>query len=177
MHLLVGLALAVSGQPSQPGVAITDWVPAPHDAFVADITNNIGYLVHEDGRFLQIPIGSGKRQTVRYIGRTYNASTPIAAWQVRDRSIKGDHVTFGKTGRFLRLYKNGETRTPYGIHATSNIDTLLTWKDRYQSMGCILVSDAVLDILEKTYELNGESLDVVTINGLDEQNPLLSKAD
>lgn len=176
MHILVGLALAVYSQPSQPAIPLNDWVPAMHDVFVADTQSNIGYLVHEDGSFLQTPIGSGKKQTVRYIGRTYNAATPVGIWTIKDKSIKGDHITFGKSGLFLRLFKNGDDYTAYGIHATGNINKLLTWNDRYQSMGCILVSDEVLEILEKTYELNGDTLDVVTINGLDEQNPLLSKA-
>ena len=140
-----------------------------NDRFIADTKNNIGYIVHEDGQYTSFPVGSGRRGVVRYIGITYNATTPVKRWTVESLDIKkGDRATFGNTGRFLRLYTKEWGRTAYGIHATSNIDELLSWTDRFQSMGCVLVSDAVLDILEQTYYLNGETLDVATTYGMEE---------
>jgi hypothetical protein len=71
----------------------------------------------------------------------------------------------------MRLYSEGENMTSYGIHATANIEDILASDDRYRSMGCILVSESVLDILEQTYTLNGDMLPVVTVNGLTEDGP------
>lgn len=169
MSVLFGFVVSTSPTPAPAtSVALVDWVPMQGDRFIVDTRDNEGYLVHADGSFSQIKVGSGQRRVVQYIGKTYNATTPEAFWIVKSKNIQSDRITFGKTGRFLRLYKDGETRTSYGIHPTANIDEILASDDRYRSMGCVLVSEEVMDILEKTYTLNGDMLEVVTVNGIAE---------
>lgn len=170
MSVLFGLVVSTSGAPASMHstyVELADWQAQKGDRFIVDTEANIGYIVHTDGSFTSTRVGSGKRQIVNYIGKTYNATTPSAKWVVKSKNLYADRITFGKSGRFLRLYQDGKTSTSYGIHATANIDDMLTWEDRYKSMGCVLVSESVLDILEATYKLNGDSLDVVTTAGLD----------
>lgn len=153
--------------PQQLPIDLDRWTPAVHDRLIADTQSNIGYIVHEDGNFTMFRIGSGKQRVVNYLGRTYNASTPSGSWKVLSTKVfANDHITFGKTGLFLRLSQEND-ETSYGIHATANIDTLLTWSDRYKSYGCILVNNDVLDILKKTYELSGNELDVATVYGIE----------
>jgi hypothetical protein len=60
------------------------------------------------------------------------------------------------------MYEDGEEYTSYGIHEHRYEERMFSEEARYQSMGCIIVKSAILDIIEATYELNGESLDVVT---------------
>lgn len=178
MSVLFGLV--VSGTPAQPPppsplIPLEQWQPRAGDRFIVDTRENVGYIVHESGEYTTMKVGSGKQQVVRYIGRVYDATTPERFWVVKSSHIQGDRITFGKTGRFLRLYADGDTYTSYGIHPTANIDEILASDDRYRSMGCVLVSEAVMDILMETYELNGERLDVVTRYGIDDvlaaQNP------
>lgn len=169
MSVLFGFVVSTSPAPATAtSIPLSDWEAMQGDRFIVDTRDNMGYLVHADGSFTQTKVGSGKRKIVNYIGRTYNATTPEAFWIVKAKNIQGDRITFGKTGRFLRLYKDGETRTAYGIHPTANIDEILASDDRYKSMGCVLVSEAMMDILEQTYILNGEQLQVVTVNGIAE---------
>ena len=151
---------------------LSHWTPAIHDRFIADTKQNIGYIVHENGDYTMFRIGSGKRQEVNYGGHTYNAATPETIWHVESTTYQTDKITFGKSGFFLRLYDN-DAFTPYGIHATANIDDLLTWDDRYRSMGCILVSNEVLDVLAHTYVLNGNDLEVATIYGIEKATMVL----
>jgi len=147
-----------------PATDITEWEVRTGDALIVDTEMNVGYLIHRDGGFMQFPVATGQRRVVRYIGRTYNASTPTTSWAVLDKEVKGDRTTFGKEGLFLRLYdEDGETA--YGIHSHRSIDSMLAMQDRYRSMGCILVSQSVLDIIEATFEGNGRRLDVVTLKG------------
>lgn len=170
MSVLFGLVVSTSSAPASlqsAHVELADWQVQKGDRFIVDTEANIGYIVHIDGTYTSTLVGSGKRQIVNYIGKTYNATTPSAKWVVKSKNLYADHITFGKSGRFLRLYQDGKISTSYGIHATANIDDMLTWDDRYKSMGCVLVSESVLDILEATYKLNGDSLDVVTTAGLD----------
>jgi hypothetical protein len=169
MSLLFGLVVSVSAQQTSTFIPLTQWEALQGDRFIVDTQENVGYLVHENGDYTSFLVGSGRREWVYYIGRSYKATTPAWRWSVKSTSVKGDRRTFGKTGRFMRLYKNGDEHTSYGIHATSNIDEILAMENRYKSMGCILVDDAVLDILYKMYELNGESIDVVTTYGIDEK--------
>ena len=37
---------------------------------------------------------------------------------------------------------------------------------RFESMGCVIVSDELMSIIEDTWRLNGEQLSVVTVFGL-----------
>lgn len=150
-------------------IEITEWAPETGDSFLVDRDSNVGYLLHKKGGFTSFTLATGQRRVVRYIGRTYNATTPLASWKALSREIKGDRITFGKSGRFLRLSmeeESGLERTPYGIHSHAYIQAMLQANDRYRSMGCILVADEVLDIIIETFERNGNTLDVQTVAGL-----------
>lgn len=150
----------------QPAIPVEEWVPELGDAFIADTKNNMGYLVHTDGRFTEFLVASGQRRTVRYIGRTYNAATPARRWVAMTKETKGDRTTFGKDGTFIRLFMADDTeRTAYGIHAHRSIDVMLAEADRFRSMGCILVSYDMLDLISETFELNNQTLPVVTVYG------------
>ena len=141
--------------------------------FISDTQSNRGYLLglretNKGFPMLAFDVGSGRRSIVRYIGRVYDATTPEKQWEVKSLHIKGDRITFGKTGSFLRLYDSEGQSTPYGIHATSNIDTILSMPphERYVSMGCILVSNELLSLLIDTYQFEEGALMVQTINGV-----------
>jgi hypothetical protein len=132
---------------------------------MVNTATNQGYLLHEGNSFYtQFPVATGKRAVVRYLGLTYNATTPEDTWIVKSIDIKRDRITFGSTGTFMRLYKGGADSTLYGIHSVSNIDAMLSEEDskRFKSMGCILVSDEILRILQEIYALNDNSLTVIT---------------
>ena len=151
-------------------IDLSRWVPEVHDRFIADTKSNVGYIVHDNGSYTMFRIGSGKNSEVWYLGRRYNAHTPERVWKVESITYQTDHITFAKSGEFLRLYTDGES-TPYGIHATQNINEMLTWEDRYKSMGCILVSNDVLQVLAHTYVMNGNKLEVATVEGLSTIDP------
>jgi hypothetical protein len=150
--------------PAHPAeIPLPDWQPHTGDRFMVDTTENTGFLIRSDSSaYTTFPVITGQRRVVRYIGRTYDATTPNQRWNVQTRHIKGDRITYGPTGRFLRMYKDGEEYTSYGIHEHRSEERMFDEESRYQSMGCIIVKSAVLDIIETTYELNGESLEVVT---------------
>ena len=154
--------------PAQPpSIPISDWTPQTGDHFIVDTAKNRGYLLRADNSlYTEFPVITGQKRVVTYIGRTYKAATPNWHWVVKSKHIKGDHITFGPTGRFLRLYKDGEDYTSYGIHEHRSEVRMFGEEDRYQSMGCIIVQSAVLDIIEATYAMNGEMLDVVTQAGI-----------
>ena len=159
------MTLAVSPMAPAPvplSVSLTEWHAEAGDRFVVDTEKNEGYLVHADGRYAAIPVVTGRRKFICYIGRCYNGATPTGTWKVKSRDIKGDHITFGSSGRFLRLYKDGEESTAYGIHEYGYEEKMFSGDDRFKSMGCIIVKKAVMDILDATYTLNGEDIDVIT---------------
>jgi hypothetical protein len=147
---------------------ISEWEAQIGDVFIVDTDVNIGYLVHRTGGYTQFPVVTGQRRVVRYIGRTYNARTPNLSWSILDKEVKGDRTTFGKEGLFLRLFDE-DGRTAYGIHSHRSIDSMLSEKERYRSMGCILVSQTMLDIIEATFEGSSRKLDVLTINGFGDE--------
>jgi hypothetical protein len=164
--VVVGLVVAASNPAAAQYVSLDTWQPMQGDSFIADTRANIGYLVHEDGSFTSMRIGSGRREVVRYMRRTYNATTPSDGWIVKEIDTQTDRLTFGKDGTFMRLYRDGTEYTSYGIHSVANIDELLATNERYYSMGCVLVDYATLEILLATYKLNGDTLDVLTVDGL-----------
>ena len=138
---------------------------------IVDTDENIGYLIHRDGGYTSFPVATGQKRVVRYIGRTYDARTPSRTWQALSQQIKGDRITFGKLGRFLRLSSidvDEMEETPYGIHSHASIEKMLAREDRYRSMGCILVSEPVLNTIIATFDTNEQKMDVVTVNGLGE---------
>lgn len=154
--------------PAQPiAIPLSDWTPEPGDHLMVDTESNNGYLLREDNsHFTEFPVITGQKRVVHYIGMTYNAATPDGNWVMKSRHIKGDHITYGPTGRFLRLYKDGTEYTHYGIHEHRSETRMFGEKSRYQSMGCIIVQSEVLDVIEATYEMNGEMMDVVTKKGI-----------
>ena len=160
-------------------IELAQWNAQLGDAFVVDSKENMGYLVHPDGGYTSFPVNTGQRRVVRYIGRVYNATTPTGHWFALSHEIKGDRITFGKSGRFVRLFKNDEdgvSYTPYGIHSHAYAEKMLLSDDRFRSMGCIIVSESVLDTIIATFDLNEKKMNVVTVYGLGEQSvtePLL----
>lgn len=171
--IFVSLALVMGTQTVRaesimPGdsLSLVDWTPRSGDRFIADTKENIGYLLHDDGAYISFRIATGQKRVVRYIGRVYDARTPERHWEARTKHIKGDRITFGPEGTFLRLFIDNE-QTPYGIHSHRSIGTMLADADRYKSMGCILVSKEILDIIVQTYELNGNNLPVRTLFGIE----------
>ncbi len=165
--VLIGLlcVAAVTQAHAAEAVAQDRWIPLKGDSVIVNTETNWGYLLHEDNSYyMPFKVATGKRSIVRYIGLTYNATTPEDTWIVKSIDIKRDRITFGSTGTFMRLYKKGVDTTLYGIHSVSNIDTLLEEEDskRFKSMGCILVSDSILKMLQEVYTLNNNSLTVTT---------------
>lgn len=146
-----------------PVRAVTVWQPKIGDYLLVDTAENVGYLVHaESGEKLAFTLVTGQKRWVYYIGRYYFAATPEQEWEVKSLDTLGDRYTFGPEGRFLRLFKEGERRTSYGIHSHKQIEVMLAQAERYKSMGCILVSEAMMDLLEETFLLNGQTLKVVS---------------
>ena len=150
-------------------VASSPWVTESGDTLLIDTKENVGYLMHADGRSIDFPVVTGQRRHVYYIGRSYNATTPNWAWRVGDMEIKGDRVTFGADGRFLRMFKDDKEYTAYGIHEHRDGVEMLerTSMERFRSMGCIIVHRDIMDILVKTYERNG-GIDILTQHGIDD---------
>jgi len=146
-------------------ISIAEWSPHVGDQLLINTKDNWGYLIHDDGIFVRFPVVTGQRRNVWYIGRYYNAATPTWNWEIQSTHIKGDRVTFGQTGRFLRLYKNGQTRTAYGIHSHRDGVQMLSEDDRFRSMGCIIVSEDMLNTIEQAYEFNSGNLSVKTLYG------------
>lgn len=135
---------------------------------MVDTKDNIGYLVHSDGRYYRFPLVTGQRKFVCYIGRCYNAATPNWTWRALSKEIKGDRVTFGPSGRFIRLFQNGETHTAYGIHEYKYEDTIFESPERFGSMGCIVVRKPIMDLMERTFDVNEGNFEVISQHGLDE---------
>lgn len=169
LSTLASLVLATSAFVSSGTVplqvSVAKWEPQIGDQVLVDTKGNWGYIAHNNGLFLRFPVVTGQRRNVWYIGRHYNATTPTWDWEIQSLDIKGDRVTFGPTGRFLRLYRNGEERTAYGIHGHRDAKQMLEDAYRFRTMGCIVVSEEILDILERTFILNEERLPVTTVYG------------
>lgn len=169
LHLfgaLFGIVLATATAPQTQAIPLSQWVPQSGAVFLVDTKDAVGYLINTDGSFTSVPVILGQNKEIHYLGRTYLATTPEASWVVKEIDEQGDHITFGKDGTFLRLFKNGTLSTPYGIHTHAYIDTMLASDSKYYSYGCILVTKNVLDILQTMYERNGKALHVVTMFGL-----------
>lgn len=152
-----------------PPTPLSEWQVLEGDALVVDTKDNMGYLVHRDGGFASFAVVTGQRRVVRYIGRTYYAKTPAKKWTVQSLEVKGDRRTFGPRGQFLRFFLSGE-KTAYGIHAHRQGEEMLQSDDRYRSMGCVIVSEGVMDILTELFRLNDEHIDIVTAYGLGEES-------
>lgn len=147
---------------------VATWQPATGDTFVVDVASNTGYLVHANGEQLSFPVATGRKGYVSYIGRHYKAETPIRTWTAEQAEIKGDRRTFGVSGRFIRLFRNGEN-SPYGIHSYYKEKEWMNADGRYFSMGCIIVTEEMMDMLQKTFTTNQEKMMVITTNSADEE--------
>lgn len=172
----LALTATMSTTPVAYEVSAAHWTPEPGDKVIVDTLANEGFLMHTDGTYMRFPVVTGQRRWVYYIGRSYNASTPNWHWVAKSLHIKGDRVTFGPTGRFLRLYKDGETNTAYGFHEyrtdeemfENDDGSLAAAEDRFRSMGCVIVKTAMMDLIVKTWEQNGEELEVLTEHGIED---------
>jgi hypothetical protein len=168
------LALGIAA-PAHAAVVETQeqWKPRVGDVVVADITSNTIYLVHPDAHYYPSLMASGLQKDINYLGEKYYAQTPVAHWTVKQRMYQIDKTDFGQTGLFLRLYRDGVTKTAYGIHSHKNIAAWLKSPERYKSYGCIVVTESVLALIDQTYKMNGNSLEVYTTNGPDKLIELL----
>lgn len=164
----MGIAAPTAAAPSFlfERTELAEWEPKWGDSLLIDTELNMGYLVHSNGEYTRFPVVTGQRRNVSYIGRYYNAKTPSREWIAQSSEIKGDRVTFGPSGRFLRLYIDGE-RTPYGIHEHRDEEEMFTTLPRFRSMGCIIVQSDILDIIEQTFSINDNMLPVTTQYGID----------
>lgn len=176
---LLGLIMAVPSAPLTLLPSIGDRLPVAHeissedweiekgDKVVVDTESNTGYIFHEDGQYLKFEVVTGQRRFVSYIGRYYNAATPNWNWAAKSIHKKGDRLTFGPSGRFLRLYKDGEEHTAYGFHEYGQEEEIFTGMDtRFRSMGCIIVRVPMMDIIVNTWEQNDGYLPVKTVYGI-----------
>ncbi len=146
-------------------VDVENFIPSQGVYFQADVSKGVGYLINQENRtFTKFPILSGQRQYVCYIGRCYYGATPEQEWIVKEMNIQYDRITFSESGKFLRLYANGDTRTSYGIHGHAHFDYMLQKDTIFQSMGCILVSDDVMDVIEASFYANGNTISVLTFS-------------
>ena len=178
-RIVFGIALValcvtpVVAQASQAGqtlmselhIPLEKWWKSTDDRLIVDTENNIGYIVKRSGVFTSFKVVTGQNRTVHYIGRTYRASTPARDWVAVSKINKGDKTTYGRRGLFIRLAYNNED-TPYGIHSHKSVEEMLARDDRYASMGCIIVSEEILALIESTFDLNGGTLQVTTIRAL-----------
>lgn len=175
LSVLFGITMAATvPQVDSAVIPQESWISMKGDRMIVDTQANMGYLVHDNGSYMEFKVATGQRRYVRYLGLSYNAATPNRKWQVLSTTVQPDRTTFGPTGWFLRLYDDGE-RTSYGIHSHRSIAKMLDQDKRYESMGCVLVTDDILAFVTQSYYLNGNTLDVVTVNGIDDS--LLAKTD
>lgn len=144
-----------------------DFEPSKGDYFLVDIENALGYLINDTTRFYTVfPVMTGALRT----------PTPVKDWVVLEKSVKSDRITFGKTGEFFRMYLNeGATRTAYGIHGYGFFEDEISNARKFLSLGCVLVSDNVLDLLEESFNLNGASLSISTRASIDIEKHFLSR--
>ena len=75
-----------------------------------------------------------------------------------------------------RLYRDGD-ESPYGIHSYYKVDQWMEDEKRYKSMGCIVVTEQILDVIEKTFELSKNKMTVITTDDVDKTlENLMAKA-
>lgn len=161
------MVLSTTVAPQSQSIPFAEWEPEPGAVFLVDTKDALGYLINEDGTTTTVPVLLGQNRVIRYIN-TYKATTPEANWVVKSVHTQGDRVMFGREGTFLRLYKNGDQYTHYGIHSHAYFEDMLEEGNPFRSYGCILVAKDALDKIQEAYELNGDELKVVTVYGLDQ---------
>lgn len=132
------------------------------DYLTVYIPTGMAYLANDTTKtYTEFRILSGQPRKVHYIGRYYFAATPEQEWEIKSMDIKKDRVTFGKTGRFFRLYENGDS-TPYGIHGLKNSAKLIEQGKIYASMGCVIIPEEVLDVIDASYKIDNKEMKVLT---------------
>jgi hypothetical protein len=168
--------------PSQE-LSTRTWEPRLGDRIVVDTSVSIVYLVHANGVYHAMQALTGQKRTVTYDGIRYFAATPLREWELRSFERKGRSTTFGE-GRFGRLSwpghedpRRGDESTAYGFHSHRSIERMLADKrDRtaqdpegtgQRSMGCILLSEEDLTLIERTWEVNGNRMQVSTKERID----------
>lgn len=145
-----------------------EWESHPGDELIVDVKNNMGYLVRDgEATYLPFMVATGQKRTVNYLGMQYFAATPIGTWIAKERKIQSDRITFGKSGRFLRLFRGGTEHSYYGIHSFRYVDDWFESGYRYRSLGCVVVTEDIMTIIENSYVANGNQLRVTTTNGPD----------
>lgn len=158
---------------------VSDWTPMEGDTFEVNVETNMGRLIHKNGDSLQFEVVTGVRRVVSYIGLRYFAATPTQNWVVRSTEIKRDRWTFGKSGRFIRLFKvhndGSEESTSYGIHPFGNEDSMFKVPGRYGSMGCIILRESMEDMIQKTIAANGGSMNVRTFSEMSKTTEIASR--
>jgi hypothetical protein len=152
-----------SPKPETP-ITPETWIPQPGDRLLVETDINMGHLIKEDGTRLTFAVATGQRRYVAYLGMYYYAATPKQEWVAKESSTQPDRFTFGEEGLFIRMFVDGK-RTRYGIHTIANADDIFAREsqERYASMGCTLVTQEILDIIEETFKVNGGELHVLTI--------------
>lgn len=109
--------------------------------------------MHPSGEYyLPFKVATGQRRVVHYIGRTYDATTPLGLFHIGLENVKGDRTTFGSTGRFFRLLENQDEMTAYGFHGHAASKYMLNDPDeeRYKSMGCVITDEEMIKIIAET---------------------------
>ncbi len=145
---------------------IADYAPSEGDYLTVFIPTGKAYLANDTTKiYAEFPILSGQPRNVRYIGRYYFAATPEQEWEVKSMDVKKDRVTFGKTGRFFRLYENGNG-TPYGIHGYKYADKIIKSGKIYASMGCVIVPEEVLNVIDASFKADTKVLKVITTSDI-----------
>jgi len=148
-------------------VDIEEFQPSEGDYLTVYIPTGTAYLANDTTKiYAQFPILSGQPKNVYYIGRYYFAATPEQEWEIKSMDTKKDHVTFGKTGRFFRLYE-GDDGTPYGIHGYKYAQKLIEAGKIYASMGCVIVPENVLDIIDASYKADNKDMKVITTSDIE----------
>ncbi|MFH1284528.1 MAG: L,D-transpeptidase [Candidatus Peregrinibacteria bacterium] len=139
-------------------VSYTEFFPSSGDYFVVNVTDGRGYLMNGITRFYtDFPVMTG----------TPGHSTPCKDWVVLEKNIQSNRIVFSKSGEFFRLFADGTKRTSYGIHGYAYFDKEIENGRKFLSLGCIMVADDVLDIIEESYIANGNSLKVSTRETMD----------
>lgn len=173
--IVTGLLLVASAPAAHASLLQTgsEWQPQVGDEFVVDVANNMGYLLHQaEATYFSFPVATGQQRWIRYLGMTYFGATREGTWVVKERNMKSAKSMFGN-GRFLRLYRDGKY-SHYGIHSYWDAPAWMEDEDRYKSLGCIVVTEDILDIIEQTYFLNGNELKVTTTAGQEQLHQMLA---
>ncbi len=130
-----------------------DFEPSEGDRFLVDINNALGYLInYENKSYTVFPIMTGA-------GRT---PTPEKEWVILEENIQPNRIIFAESGEFFRMYANGETRTGYGVHGYAYFAEEMVKGTKFLSLGCVLVADNVLDLIEESFIANGNTLQMRT---------------